>query len=57
MYNFHKVRGDKNEYEFEHDKFRKERPDLLREIKRKQSQSNISLPSEPIIEGKDEDNL
>ena len=36
MYNFHKVRGDKNEFEFEHDKFIKDRPDLLHEIKRKQ---------------------
>lgn len=36
MYSFHKVRGDKNEFEFEHDRFVRNRPDLLPEIKRKQ---------------------
>lgn len=46
MYNFHKVRGDRNEFEFEHEKFRKDRPDLLSEIRRKPTDSSLNnIPS------------
>jgi len=50
MYNFHKIRGDKNEFEFEHEKFLKDRPDLLHEIRRKQVESSSSIPSISLIE-------
>jgi hypothetical protein len=35
MYGFHKLRGDKNNFEFQHEKFQKNRKDLLPEIRRK----------------------
>lgn len=41
MYNFHKVRGDKLDCEFEHEKFKKGQTELLCKIKRKQSESFI----------------
>jgi hypothetical protein len=49
MYSFHKVRGDKNDFEFEHELFVKNRPDLLPEIKRKQIESSASIPSIALI--------
>lgn len=49
MYNFHKVRGDKNEYEFEHEKFLRNRSDLLPDIKRKQVDSASCIPSIALI--------
>ena len=45
MYNFHKVRGDRNYCEFQHDRFVKNHPELLPEIKRKQIESNNHIPS------------
>lgn len=41
MYNFHKVRGDRMDCEFEHEKFKKGQKELLYKIKRKQSESFI----------------
>ena len=41
MYNFHKVRGDRQDCEFEHEKFKQDRRDLLPSIKRKISESFI----------------
>lgn len=41
MYNFHKVRGDRLDCEFEHEKFKKGQRELLSKIKRKQSESFI----------------
>ena len=41
MYNFHKVRGDRQDCEFEHEQFKKGRRDLLPKIKRKQSEALI----------------
>jgi hypothetical protein len=49
MYNFHKVRGDRNQIEFEHEKFLRNRPDLLLEIKRKQVDSTCSIPSVALL--------
>lgn len=42
MYNFHKVRGDKLENEFEHSKFRKGQRELLTQIRRKGNDPNES---------------
>lgn len=41
MYSFHKVRGDGQDCEFSHDKFKKGHPELLNNIKRKQSEGLI----------------
>ena len=41
MYNFHKVRGDRQDCEFEHEKFKRGHRHLLPQIKRKQSESLI----------------
>ena len=41
MYNFHKVRGDRQNCEFEHEKFKRGHQELLSQIKRKQSESLI----------------
>ena len=49
MYNFHKVRGDKDEIEFEHEKFKRNRPELLPEIRRKQVESTVSISSIALI--------
>jgi hypothetical protein len=41
MYSFHKVRGDKLDCEFEHERFKKGHRELLTHIKRKQSEGYI----------------
>jgi hypothetical protein len=41
MYSFHKVRGDKLDCEFEHERFLKGHRELLARIKRKQSEGYI----------------
>lgn len=45
MYNFHKVRGDKQENEFEHPKFKRGHRDLLSQIRRKGNEASTqSIP-------------
>ena len=43
MYNFHKVRGDKLENEFEHNKFKKGHRELLSQIRRKGNEQTSSV--------------
>jgi hypothetical protein len=51
MYGFHKLRGEKNNFEFQHEKFQRNRKDLLAEIRRKSpefmgiSSSHLDDPS------------
>lgn len=47
MYNFHKVRGDRLENEFEHSKFRKDHRELLTQIKRKGNEPGDAGSPEP----------
>jgi len=47
MYNFHKVRGDRQENEFEHSRFRKDHRELLTQIKRKGNEPNETGSIEP----------